>query len=192
MMFKNVKFKTVIIFIFGLIYILAPGPDSIDDFPPIPDSVKSDEPGDTYQVTNIAAYFSDYDRKGVADFYKDAYRRLHFGFSFPPVSLNYPPEFAKQAVRDEQTSTFLTEYVYPLRGSIFVNGYEPFVDNEIKNRSHNFIGDHIHINGRYFVSKTTIRYYPVNFFAQILVYFGIWVSCFYLIKIGKIAMKETL
>lgn len=192
MMFKNVKFITVIIFIFGLIYILAPGPDSIDDFPPLPDSVKSNEPGDTYQVSNIAAYFSDFGRKAVTEFYKNAYKDKHFGFFLSPIILNYPPEFAKQSIRDEQTSTFLKEFVYPLRGSLFVNGYEPFVGNEIKNRSHNFIGDHIHIDGRYFVSKTTIRYYPVNFFAQILVYFGIWVSCFYLIKIGKIAMKETL
>ncbi|OGE14425.1 hypothetical protein A2111_03440 [Candidatus Daviesbacteria bacterium GWA1_38_6] len=179
-------------FILGLAYIISPGPNSIDDFPPIPGSVKSNEPGDTYQVGNIAAYFSDFDRNGITEFYKTAYQNMYFGFILPPVNLNYPPEFAKQAIRDEQKSTFLKEYVYPLKGSIFVNGYEPFIENELKNKSHNFIGDHIHINGRYFVSKTTIRYYPANIFAVIFVYFGIWITIYYLIKISRFAMKESL
>jgi len=185
------KVTVFVLFIIGLAYILSPGPSSVTDFPAIPDSVKSNEPGDTIQVPNIAAYFSDYDREKITYFYKDAYRKLNFTGFIPPMSLSYPPEFAKIVIRDEQKGTFLEEYVYPLRGSIYVNGYEPFIDNEIKKREHNFIADHIHIDGRYFVSKTTIRYYPADFFVKTTVYLGLWISIFAIFIVSKKALKEV-
>lgn len=186
------KLVIVIMFILVLVYILVPGPDSISDFPPIPDSLKSKEPGDTYQVSDIAAYFSDYDRAKITDYYKNAYRKIFpFGKFLPPISLNHPPGLARQVVRNEQTGTFLEEYVYPLRGSIFINGYEPWVENEMKKKEHGFIGDHIHINGRYFISKTTLRFYPADFLGRLVVYLGIWVSAFALFAVGKKTFKEV-
>ena len=174
------------LFILGLVYVLAPGPTKVSDFPSIPSSLKSDEPGDTYQVSNIAAFFSDFDREGINKFFKDAYRDNHFfGKIIPPINLSYPPEYARVVIRNEQVSTFLEEFVYPLRGSIFVNGYEPYIENEMKKRTHNFVGDHIHIQGRYFVSKTTLRFYPADAFARIIVYLGIWLSIFALFELSK-------
>ena len=41
-----------------LIYMLLPGADSITDFPALPDSIKSNLEGDTIQVPNVSAYFS--------------------------------------------------------------------------------------------------------------------------------------
>lgn len=187
----SIKIIIFIAFILGLAYIFFPGPDSIDDFPPIPNSIKSNEPGDTYQNPNIAAYFSDFDRENITSFYKNAFKDLSFGSFLPPFTLNYPPEFARQMVRSEQVTTFLEEYVYPLRGSIFVNGYEPLVENEIKKRSHNFVGDHIHINGRYFVSKTTLRFYPADYLGRLVVYTGIWLSAFAIYEVGRKALKEA-
>lgn len=187
---STIKIIIIVIFILGLVYSLYPGPSSISDFPPIPNSLKSDEPGDTYQVPNIAAYFSDYDRAKITNFYRNAYQRLHlFGF-FPPITLNHPPEFARSVIRNEQVSTFLEEFIYPLRGSIFVNGYEPWVENEMGKRKHNFIGDHIHIKGKYFVSKTTVRFYPADFFGRVIVYLGIWLGSFALYEVGRKAFKE--
>lgn len=181
----------LILFILGLIYVIAPEPTSMDGFPPLPDSLKSDEPGDTVQVPNIAAYFSDLDRAKITGFYRDSYRNLQlFGWLFPPLGLNHPPEFSKQVVRDELTGTFLEEYIYPLRGSIFVNGYEPYIENEMKKRTHNFIGDHLHIKGRYFVSKTTLRFYPADLFGRIIVYLGIWLSVFALLEVYKKAFAK--
>lgn len=183
----NLPFSIItLIFVLGLIYILAPGPTSIDDFPPIPDSVKSSEPGDTTQVPEIAAYFSDYDRAKITEYYKNSYRnKFFFGKFLPPVKLSYPPEYAKVLVRDQQVSTFLEEYSYPLKGSIFVNGYEPYVENEIKKKTHGFVGDHIHIQGRYFVSKTTLRFYPADLFGRLIVYLGIWFSIFTFFELSK-------
>lgn len=162
-------------FLIGLLYILLPGPSSVDNFSSIPNSVKSKEVGDTTQVSNIAAYFSQFDRKGITAFYKQNYRdHFLFGKIIPPITLNYPPKAAYQYVRDQQVSTFLEEYVYPLRGSIFVNGYEPYIDNDIKNRPHFFVADNIHVYDQYFVSKATLRFYPDNVFVRLFIYLGIW------------------
>lgn len=185
------KNRTVVLLLFllGLVYLLWPAPSSVEDLPPIPDSLRSDEPGDTVQVPNIAAYFSQYDRSQITSFYKNYFTKANF-FIIPPVTLNHPPEEAFQYVRDQQTSTFLEEYVFPLRGSIFVNGYEPTVENQIRNLPSNFFGNTIHIKGNYYVSKTTLRYHPVPIFWRITVYFGIWLSVLWLVKLSKKIWRE--
>lgn len=184
----------IALFILGLIYILAPGPSSIDDFPPIPNSLKSDEPGDTYQVPNVVAYFSDYDRVGITNFYKDDFRnKFFFGKLIPLLVLNHPPLYAKTVVRDQINVTFIEEYTYPLKGSIFVAGYEPFIENEMFGREHFFIRDHIQVikqSDRYFKSKTTIRYYPAAWHVSLVTYVGIWVVSFALLKIFRKALSK--
>lgn len=178
------------LFLSGLLYIVLPGPSSINDFPAIPESLKSDEPGDTTQVPNIAAYFSDHNRQQITSFYKNEYAKNHwFGF-VPPISLNYPPRAAYIYVRDLQMGTFLEEYVYPLRDSLFVNGYEPFVENEINKRNHTFFGDNIHIDGNFYASKATIRYYPTSIFVRVVVYLGIWLMVASLFRLSRRAILE--
>lgn len=180
--------KTVaVVFLIGLVYILAPGPRSIEDFSPIPGSTKSNEPGDTYQVPNISAYFSDIVREDITSFYRDDFRKkFFFGLFLPPITLNYPPIAAMQYVRNMlQDSTFLEEYVYPLRGSIFVAGYDPLVEAHIRKIPPNKFGEYIYINGKYFKSKTTIRYYPASWYISLLVYLGSWlamIALYHLIK----------
>lgn len=165
------------IFLLGLIYILSPGSAKVNDFTPLPDFLKSDEPGDTYQVPNVTAYFSQSDRAEITNFYRQELSKKYFwGGLIPPISLNYPPKAAQTLVRDQLYVTFLEEYVYPLKGSIFVAGYEPYIDNELLGRNHTFIGDHIHIKGNYYKSKTTLRYYPADLFNSLVVYLGIWLS----------------
>src|SRR3989344_3443595 len=169
------KFILITVFIVGLIYILAPGPSSIEDFSPIPSSLKSDEPGDTYQNPNIAAYFSDYDREAITNYYRNDLKDKYFFGIIPPLSINRPPKEAYTYVRDLQMSTFLEEYVYPLRSSLFVNGYEPHIEAHILGLAPS-AGDIIHINGQYFKSKTTIRFYPSEWYVRLFVYLGIWVA----------------
>lgn len=180
-----------IFFFLGLIYLFWPGPDTISDFPPIPDSLKSDEPGDTIQNPNIAAYFSQYDRAAITSFYRSWFQNANFIF-IPPVKLNHPPEEAHQFVRDQQTSTFLEEYVFPLRGSIFVNGYEPKIENEIHNRESNFFGNTLQVKGSgpYYASKTTLRYHPVPLKWRFIIYIGIWLSILGIYKLIKKIWRE--
>src|SRR5260221_6948618 len=93
-----------IIFLLGLLYLILPGPDTIYEFPKLPDSLKSQLAGDTVQNPNIAAYFSDFDRDFVTKFYLQNYKEIYckktfFGFPNPlcfvqPIKLNHPPEQA--------------------------------------------------------------------------------------------------
>ena len=112
------------------------------------------------------------------------------GFLFPPISLNYPPEYAKQYIRNEQKGTFLEEYVYPLRESVFVNGYEPAVEDEMMKKPRSFIGDHINIKGNYYVSKTILRFYPSGLFERLLVYISLWLIVISISDLLKRIAKE--
>ena len=175
----------IIVFVLGLIYILLPGPSSVFDFPPLPNSIKSDLDGDTWQNPNIAAYFSDFRREEITKFYKSFFSRSIFlGIPLPIISLNRPPEEAYKYVRDQQESTFLEEYVFPLRGSIFVNGYEPRVENDMRGRqeSDDYIGHFVKYNDKLYVSKTTLRFYPSNIFARVITYLGIWLTLVWFYK----------
>ncbi len=176
----------IIVFVLGLIYILLPGPSSVFDFPPLPNSIKSDLDGDTWQNPNIAAYFSDFRREEITKFYKSFFSRSIFlGIPLPIISLNRPPEEAYKYVRDQQESTFLEEYVFPLRGSIFVNGYEPRVENDMRGRqeSDDYIGHFVKYNDKLYVSKTTLRFYPNNVFARVTTYLGIWLALIWFYKV---------
>lgn len=168
----------LIVFLIGLFYILLPGPSSIDDFPPLPNSVKSKLEGDTIQNPNIAAYFSDYQREDITRYYRDHFeKKLLFGLPFPIVSINRRPEESYQYVRDQQESTFLEEYVNPLRESIYINGYEPKVENDMFNKKdRSFEGDRIAYEGRLFNSKATLRFYPSSIWWRIFIYLGIWLA----------------
>ncbi|MDO8638486.1 MAG: hypothetical protein Q7R43_02845 [Candidatus Daviesbacteria bacterium] len=181
------------LFIIGLLYIILPGPTSIANFSPLPHSAKSTEPGDTVQSPNIAAFFSFFKRADITEFYRKNYQELFwFGKLIPPLTLNYPPEEAKITIRDQLYVTFMEEYVYPLRGAIFVGGYEPFVENEMLGNEHNFIGDHVHINGIYYDSKTTLRFYPNNPVLRIMIYLAIWGVSLKLFKIWQKSLREEI
>lgn len=178
----------IIIFFVGLIYILAPGSHSINDIPPLPDSLKSEEPGDTYQNPNIAAYYSNLRRDFVTQFYQQQIDKLNFwGLNIPPTRLNHPPEEAFSYVKDQSRTKYLEQYFYPLRDSLFVNGYEPFDTN---GKRFDLIAYPILINGKYYTSKTTLRYYHAPVFWRLVIYFGSWLSFLLLAKLFKIAIQE--
>lgn len=191
------KFLSILFFL-GLIYIILPGPSKIEDFPPLNPSLKSTLEGDTIQNPNIAAYFADFRRDFITKYYKNAYEKLQLlGILLPAMTINHPPELAYTYVRDQQFCTFLEEYYYPLRESFFVCGYEPLIHNKLLKRNAGELGNHIIVrdqnnNGEIFYdSKTTIRYYPTNFLARIIVYVGIWITAIYLYKLFKKALKEN-
>ncbi len=181
------------LFLVGLLYVILPGPTKVTDFSPLPKSLRSTEPGDTVQSPNITAFFSFLKRADITKFYRQNYQNLFwFGIFSPPLTLNYPPEDAYGNIRDQLYVTFLEEYVYPLRGSIFVGGYEPFIENEMSNKLHTYVGDHVHINGVYYDSKTTLRFYPNNPVLRVIVYLAIWGVSFRLFKIWRRSLQEEI
>lgn len=169
------KYILIAVFILGLIYILFPGPSSINDFPQLSNSLKSKEEGDTTQIPNVKAYYSFLRREEITKLYKDSYEKKSFGFlNIPAIKLNHPPEYAYTYVRDQLQSTFLEEYTYPLRDSLFVNGFDRKIYNDLIHLEHSFQNDTIHIDGVFYNSKTTLRFYPSSPLFRVLIYIGIW------------------
>lgn len=163
-----------------LIYLFFPGPTSINDFPALPDSTKSTLSGDTWQVPNVVGYFSNHYRQFVVSFYRQVVKEKT-SLPFPPLRLNYPPEYAYIAIKDQTQSTYLEEYSYPLRESLFVNGFEPYFENG----QPKFWGStQFEVDGRAFYTKTTLRFYPVSWWVKLLVWLGINISVILLWKVS--------
>lgn len=176
--------KFSIFFIFSLIlliYMIWPGPSHISQFQPLPNSDKSTLEGDTIQIPNVSAYFSDNYREFVVPFYRKDYQNLSY-LPFPPLRLNYPPEHSWLVIKKHTDSTYLEELVYPLRNSLFVNGLEPFYEDGTEK----FWGSTKFLqNNNFWYTKTTLRLYPSGLFIRILVWVGIVISIQMLYKIGK-------
>lgn len=181
----------IILFMVGLIYLSLPGPTKIEDFPALPKSVKSNLDGDTWQNPNIAAYYSDFRRAEITEYYKNFFSRsILFGMPLPIIVLNHPPEEAYRYVRDQQESTFLEEYTFPVWGTIFVNGYEPKTENKIRGRdTEDRVGNTIKYGEVRYNSKTTLRYYPSSLPFRILIYIGVWVGAVWLYQVYRKLFK---
>ena len=188
---KNISFRNIslaILFLLGLIYMTLPIPHSIGQFSPLPDSTKSNLPGDTWQNPNIAAYFSNYNRQFVTGFYRQNLASLDLlGKIFPPIRFNHPPEDAYQFIRDQQESTFLEEYTYPLRESLFVNGFQAMLTKDGQTFS---INDYFNEGGKIYSTKTTIRYYPSALWARLVTYLGIWAGAVMLFVMTRRVLKS--
>ncbi len=174
--------KIFIIFsVLLLIYMVWPGPSKISDFKPLPFSDKSTLEGDTIQIPNVSAYFSDNYRKFVVDYYQNNYQQDSF-FPFPPLRLNHPPEYSWNAIKKHTDSTYLEELVYPLRDSLYVNGFEPFYEDGTSK----FWGSTKLNEGKdLWYTKTTLRFYSSKTLIRILVWLGITSSIYLLFKMGK-------
>lgn len=182
------KIIFIVFFLLGLIYLLWPGPSSIADFPGLPGSLRSNEPGDTYQHPSNAAYFSNFRRPEVISFYNSQFSYLNiFGFKIPPLRSNHPPEEAFTYIRDQQQSTYLEQFSYPLRDSLFVNGFEPFDE---KGKPYREGATEIFTKDAFYLSKTTLRYYGSSIPSRLVIYFLIWVSMLLLYKLSKRAIFE--
>lgn len=175
------KVGYVIISLLLFVYLIIPTPKNVINLLELANSLKSIEPGDTHQVPNIAAYYSNLYRNDVIDFYLAEFKKIHF-LPFLPLRLNYPPEFAYTAIRDQTKSTYLEEIVYPMKTSLFINGYEPFYeDGDPK-----FPGaTDIIVEGVKFNTKTTIRLYPSDELFRIIMWLLINFMFVLLIKTTK-------
>lgn len=167
---------------------LWPMPNKISDFRPLPESVKSKLAGDTFQIPNVSAYFSNNYRDFVIKFYQENFRDLAW-LPFLPYRLNYPPEYSFVAIKKHTDTTYLEELVYPLKGSLFVNGYEPFnIDKTAKYWGSTKFQE----EGKEWETKSTLRLYPSSFFARLIVWFGITVAILLLYKLSIKVLFEDL
>jgi hypothetical protein len=184
---NNLKFSIFSLFsILLLVYMLWPGPSQISDFPALSDSTKSTLEGDTIQIPNVAGYFSNNYREFSTDYYKDNYRELSY-LPISPIKLNHPPEYAWKVIKVNTDSTYLEEFVYPLRDSLYINGFEPFYEDG----SPKFWGAiPFDINSKNYFTKVTLRFYQSELLTRFIVWFGIIVSIFLLFKLGRRIVLE--
>lgn len=163
------------------VYMLWPGPSKISQFKALPNSAKSTLSGDTTQIKNVSAYFSNDFRDFVTLFYLKNYQQLSI-FPFPPLRLNHPPEYSWVVIKKPTDTTYLEEFVYPLRDSIYVNGFE-------RNRPDGtpiFYGaPKLEEGGKEYYTKATLRLYTSNFIIRIIVWAQIVISIFLIFKVGK-------
>lgn len=160
---------------------LWPGPSKITDFKALPDSYKSQLEGDTIQIPNVSAYFSNNYRDFVVPFYSQNYQDKMF-FLLPPIRLNHPPEYAWIAIKKHTDSTYIEELVYPLRDSLYVNGLEPFNPD----KTPKFWGAiPFEEDGKLYDTKTTLRFYSSSIWVRMLVWIGITTSILVLYRTGK-------
>ena len=164
-----------------LIYMVWPGPSLISDFNALPDSSKSNLEGDTIQIPNVSAYFSNNFRNFIVPFYLSNYQK-DFHFPLPPLRLNHPPEYSWKVIKVNTDSTYLEELVYPLRDSLYVNGFEPFYfDGTPK-----FWGStKFEVSSKAWFTKTTLRFFPSNLLIRILVWLGISISIVWIYRLGR-------
>jgi hypothetical protein len=181
-----IKLVFVILSLFLFIYLTLPGPVSVLQFRPLPNSFKSQEEGDTIQVPNVAAYFSNVYRDYATKLYRANFQELTL-FPFPPIMINHAPEDAYDFIKDQTQSTYLEEYVYPLRSSLFVNGLEPLEQNG-KPR---YIGAiPFEVNNGHYDTKVTLRLYTSPLWARLIDWILINISVCLLYIYGKKLVKR--
>lgn len=178
------KYFYVIYIIFSfllLIYLLWPYEvNNIEDFTTLPNSCRSTLDGDTVQVPNLKAYFSDIYRSEAINKYKKEMQGGHKLF-FPPLKFNLPPEDAFTFIKVQTQSTYLEQYTYPLRGTIYINGLEPF-DEESKKPRYSAATPFV-CNDTEYETKVTIRYYQTSLVSRIFSYLMINLAIFLAYKI---------
>ena len=109
------------VFLLGIVYLWPSAPATPDLTP----ATRSAEPGDTWQHPDQKGFYSNLSRSEVISQMQSKYSLTIFGLKIPSFRLNYRPEDAFALVRDQTKSNYLEEIVYPMRDSLFVNGWEP-------------------------------------------------------------------
>ncbi len=169
------------LYLAGIIYLIQPSPD----LPSLADSTRSDEPGDTIQHPDQAAYYTDRDNreKILGELQKK------FGLPrFSPVNyrLNYRPEEVGTLVRDQLRSYYLEEVVHPLRESLYINVLDPaktpLIDDDKREQAK------MYLHGRFYPVKVTLR--PV--YSKVSGRLIVWTSIFPALALVYLSLKKSL
>lgn len=155
------------------VYLLLPSPA---EPPPLPESLKSTEPGDTVEIPGLFAYYTNMPRSEVIAFYQKYFSRSKlFNISLLTYRLNHPPEYAWVVIRDTVHSSFLEELVHPFRESWYINGYESANDpfNKSGQKFANF-----KFAGKEYTAKITVLKKESNPLVRLII-FGATVACFW-------------
>ncbi len=176
-------FFVFIIFLLGLIYLIAPSPS----YPDLTGGARSDEPGDTWQHPDQKGFYTNANRQTVLKDIQSQFVIRLAGFSLPSFRLNYRPEEAQTLVRDQLESYYLEEIIYPFRESIFINGWEPKSSPKMAGKPAKEIPD-ISLHGIAYSAKITLRPVSSPVWARILV----WILLFPATYLVYLSYKNVL
>lgn len=165
-----------------VIYLLLPSPK----IPPLPDSYKSTEPGDSGQIPNVvAAYYTNLSREEVTEFYQKSFSRSPF-WDLPLITykLNHPPEYSKEIIIDTIHSDFFEELVHPFKESLFINGWTPKEDKEYQRGFEKPIYE-FERDGKSYEGKVILYFVPSNPLIRVIVFHLSLLAIFGLIYLFK-------
>ncbi|MFA6602782.1 MAG: hypothetical protein WCT01_03170 [Candidatus Shapirobacteria bacterium] len=145
----------------GVSYLMLPTPT----LPPLQDSIRSQEPGDTVQLQNVTAYYSNLTRAQVLNFYK-AYYSGPFR-----IIINHPPETARQLIKDTIQTYYLYEILLPYRETLYINGYE--WQNDVFTEPSDRIKNKLIYEGKTYSTKITLKSFPTTPTRRLVNFFGL-------------------
>lgn len=157
------KVLTIFLAFFNLLavaYLSLPLPN----IPKLSNSVLSTLPGDTTQLVNVSGYFTNLSRTEVITFYK---ANLNGPLR---IQLNHPPEKSKEVITDTIQSYYLEEFVFPFKGSVYINGYD--WQNDVFTKPEKRIANKLIYNGVEYQSKITVKTYPTTLTQRLFGFFG--------------------
>lgn len=160
-MIKKILISIIIIFnFFAVLYLISPAPT----LPDLSNSTKSNLPGDTTQISNVSAYYTNMTRTEVMNFYKAYY-------SGPlRINLNHPPEKAKEIIVDTIQSYYLEEFVLPFKESLYINGFE--WENDVFTKPENRSKNKLIYQDKEYKAKITIRRFPTTVPKRLITFFA--------------------
>src|SRR3989339_150347 len=163
--------KIFLLFLLGLnilavLHLTGPSPA----LPDLPNSIKSDEPGDTVQIPNVGGFYTNQTRAQVINFYQANYNGLW------RIHLNHPPEKSRNIIRDTIQSYYLEEFHLPFRESLYINGFE--WENDVFTKPEKRAANKLIYQGKEYKAKITIRTFPTSIFQRLLAFFITEISLF--------------
>jgi len=173
-MLKKIIIVIFVVFnVFTLLYLISPTPK----LPDLVNSVKSDLPGDTIQISNVSAFYTNMTRTEVINFYKSYYYGLF------RIKLNHPPEKAKDIIVNTLQSYYLEEFILPFKETLYVNGFE--WENDVFTKEDKRIKNKLIFKDKEYKAKITIRTFPVSIPRRLISFFFTEfsiIAIFYLLK----------
>jgi hypothetical protein len=160
-MIKKILISIIIIFnICAIFYLISSTPN----LPDLPNSAKSNLPGDTTQINNVSAYYTNMTRTEVMNFYK-AYYSGPFR-----INLNHPPEKAKEIIVNTIQSYYFEEFVLPFKESLYINGFE--WENDVFTKPENRSKNKLIYQDKEYKAKITIRRFPTTIPKRLIAFFA--------------------
>ncbi len=168
---KLLIFLALVIYFSGIYYLTRPSPE----LPALANTVRSDEPGDTWQHPDQAAYYTSRDSR--PEILGELQRKFDLSSLFQfTYRLNYRPEESFEMVRDQLRAYYLEEVVHPLRESLFINVWDPakspMIDDDKRAQAR------MYFQGQFYPLKITLRPVYSGVTARLLIWTLIFPSTY--------------